>query len=121
MAKTPRAAKGKAAAPAVAAPTGAAQIADAAAQAAADQTAAGAAAQAAADAAAKAKADEEDEAEEGFDFAGKAIKVVSVSGNPRRRAYRVFAREAVEIEADDLTEEELGAILADPQLRVSVV
>lgn len=120
MAKTIRAAQGKAAAPAAAAPSPSAETPPATtvagqpdpeqvkalAHVPLEQEAAAAAAQA-------------DDAP--GDLTGKTIAVTSVSGNNRRRAGHAFAREAVELAVDELTEDELGAILADPQLRVRVV
>lgn len=128
MAKTNRAAQGKAAAPAAAAPSPSAETPPATAvagqpdpeqvkplaQAPLEQEAAAAADEEAAAAAAQA-----DDAP--GDLTGKTIAVTSVSGNNRRRAGHAFAREAVELAVDELTEDELGAILADPQLRVRVV
>jgi hypothetical protein len=79
----------------------------AAAQAEADLVAAGSASAAQADAARLA-------AElGGFDMGGRTLFVRSVSPRGRRRAGLAFGRDAVPVEVDDLSEEQLTAILAD--------
>lgn len=115
MAKTRRAATGQAAAPAATVPTEAAQTTGQAAAGQADPNAA----KPAAEVETKPEAKPDAGAAENGLANGKTISVVSVSGNPRRRAGRVFAREAVELAVDALSEDELAAILGDDQLRVS--
>lgn len=49
----------------------------------------------------------------GFDMAGRTIMVRSVSKAGRRRAGIAFGPEATPVEVDDLTEDQLAAILGD--------
>ena len=79
-----------------------------------DKAAEEAAAKAAAEAAA-------DGADAGLDITGKVLSIRASSPTGRRRAGRAFTQEAVEIAADELSEDEIGAILSDPQLSVTVL
>lgn len=49
----------------------------------------------------------------GFDMAGRTIMVRSVSKSGRRRAGMAFGPEATPVEVDDLSEDQLAAILGD--------
>lgn len=57
---------------------------------------------------------------EGIDLTGKAIEVRARSDRGRRRAGFGFTREPTRFEAEELTEDQLGAILADPELTVTI-
>lgn len=50
------------------------------------------------------------------DFAGRTLMVRSASDRGRRRAGYGFGPKAIPVEVDDLTAEQLGAIMSDPQL-----
>ena len=96
-----------------------AAAAEAAAKAAEEAAAAEAAAKAAEEAAAAEAAPQA--AEDGADITGKVLSIRASSPTGRRRAGRAFTQEAVEIAADELSEDEIGAILSDPQLSVTVL
>lgn len=55
----------------------------------------------------------------GLDLTGRTIMVRSTSDRGRRRAGISFGPVPVPVEVDTLTEEELGGLLADPQLVVA--
>lgn len=53
-------------------------------------------------------------------LAGRTLRVRSVSPSGRRRAGRAFAPQPVDLAVDDLSSDEIGALLGDPQLVVEV-
>lgn len=93
---------------------------DAEAQAAADQAKADAEAQAAADAAANRDQEELEDEAGTKDFAGQPIAVRSATQGARRRAGRSFGPEPTEFEADELSDDEIAALLGDPLLIVEL-
>jgi hypothetical protein len=54
------------------------------------------------------------------DLAGRVIMVRSVSDRGRRRAGRAFGPVPVPVRVDDLSDDQLGSLMADPQLVVSL-
>lgn len=92
------------------APAAASPAPDAAAQAEADRVAAE---QAEADRVAAEKAESELAEHGGFDMAGRTILVRSISRLGRRRGGIAFGVDAVSVAVDDLTEDQLAAILGD--------
>ena len=61
---------------------------------------------------------EDDDA--GIELGGRTIMVRSTSDRGRRRAGIAFGPKPVPVQVDDLTEDQLGGLLADPQLIVSL-
>lgn len=90
------------------------------AQAAADKAKADAEAQAAADAAANRDQEQLEDEADTIDFAGKALKVRSATQGARRRAGYSFGAEPTEFEADELSDDEIAALLGDPLLIVAL-
>lgn len=56
----------------------------------------------------------------GFSFDGRALRVRSARKEGRRRAGRFFTPEPTSIDPSELTADQIGALLADPQLVVEV-
>ena len=61
---------------------------------------------------------EDDDA--GIDLSRRTIMVRSTSDRGRRRAGIAFGPKPVPVQVDDLTEDQLGGLLADPQLIISL-
>ena len=96
-----------------------AEAAAKAAQEQADADAAAKAAQEQADAEAAAKAAQEQADADAAAKAARVLFVRSVAQTGRRRAGFSFGKEATELQAEDLTDDQLEQILGDPQLSVT--